>query len=110
MPKNSSDIFNALAVANAGEFYQLLQKSNPNLTDEWVLLTTEGCHLCQEIKTDLSMVGKVYSIPKVIEIDIINLDTPILNALATHIPILLTNKSLLHYPFGVMDTAMLLLD
>lgn len=100
MPINSPLLLNQLS---PNEFRQQFKDAYPNLTNEWLLLGTDGCHLCEQVKQNLKIVEKTYTIPKVIVLDIIDLDENLLNLSAMHIPILITNKAIANYPFGVMD-------
>lgn len=85
------------------EFRQKLAQLYPDLTNEWVLLGTDGCHLCEQVKNNLNIIQKSYIIPKIIELDVMDLDETTLNLVANHIPILITNKAITNYPFGIMD-------
>lgn len=69
----------------------------------WYLLGTDGCHLCDEVKTHLDLLTPRLKLPPIKVLDIINLNDELLTIVGKHIPILITNKTLLCYPFGLMD-------
>lgn len=100
MPINSPLLLTQLTI---NDFRQQLKQVYPNLTNEWLLLGTEGCHLCEQVKNNLKMVEKIYTIPPIIDIEVMDLDENLLALTAVHIPILVTNKAIANYPFGVMD-------
>lgn len=86
------------------EFYQtLLSNFNINLGNDWYLIGTDGCHLCDEVYALLSQVGRIRPLPFVHRVDVMNADELVIETLGVVIPILVTPARLLCYPFGVMD-------
>lgn len=86
------------------EFYQtLLSIFNINLGNDWYLIGTDGCHLCDEVYALLSQVGRIRPLPFVHRADVMNADELVIETLGVVIPILVTPTRLLCYPFGVMD-------
>lgn len=86
------------------EFYQtLLSNFNINLGNDWYLIGTDGCHLCDEVYALLSQVGRIRPLPFVHRVDVMNADELVIETLGVVIPILVTPTRLLCYPFGVMD-------
>lgn len=86
------------------EFYQtLLSNFKINLGNDWYLIGTDGCHLCDEVYALLSQVGRIRPLPFVHRVDVMNADELVIETLGVVIPILVTPARLLCYPFGVMD-------
>lgn len=100
MPINSPLLLSQLSI---DDFRQQLKQTHPNLSNEWLLLGTDGCHLCEQVKNNLKIVQKSYTIPPIIHMDVMDLDENLLALTAVHIPILITDKTIANYPFGVMD-------
>ncbi|AKG19797.1 hypothetical protein AAX09_06030 [Moraxella bovoculi] len=74
-----------------------------NLGNDWYLIGTDGCHLCDEVYALLSQVGRIRPLPFVHRVDVMNADELVIETLGVVIPILVTPARLLCYPFGVMD-------
>lgn len=70
--------------------------------DGFWLFGTDGCHLCDTLQRQLSIIQKSHAIPVQL-IDIIDLDEPLLKTLAHRIPVLITPTAIFNYPFGIMD-------
>ena len=84
-------IINALA-KNDGNNYQ----------QNWLLLGTSGCHLCDQAEETLRQLQAVYPISYQL-VDIADFDEPLMMTFATAIPVLITQNQRLNYPFSVMD-------
>lgn len=106
MPINAPFLLNALS-DNAGDIQMVrafLKEQYPTLqADTWWLFGTDGCHLCETVQKELTLIKKSYAISPIQIVDIIDLNESLLTAMATHIPILITPKAVLNYPFGMMD-------
>lgn len=83
--------------------HSLMQSCNWLDIESWWLFGTEGCHLCHQIEQELSILKKSYLIANIQMVDIIELNEQLLTKTAHHIPILITDKAIFNYPFGVMD-------
>ncbi|PKH78852.1 glutaredoxin family protein [Psychrobacter sp. 4Bb] len=86
--------------------------ANPSLNttennNQWWLLGTSGCHLCdiaEQIVTQFQAVQLIsYQ-----HIDIADFDEALMMDFATSIPVILTPSKRLDYPFSVMDLQQLL--
>lgn len=102
-----SDRF-ALQSLNQSEFAQFCDDllASFDLTptaDAWYLVGTEGCHLCEQSKFVINTVQSQHPHITLIELDIIDSTEAVLEVLGASIPILITPKKMLCYPFGVMD-------
>lgn len=75
--------------------------------DEWLLLGTSNCHLCEIAKEVLACFQSVQPIIYH-NVDIANFDEPLMMVFATKIPVLLTPLERLDYPFSVVDLQRLL--
>lgn len=106
MPINAPFLLTALS-DNAGESDNvrafLRQHHSPLQADSWWLFGTDGCHLCENIQKELTLMQKSHAMPPIQMVDIIDLNEHLLTVMATHIPILITPKAVLNYPFGIMD-------
>lgn len=71
----------------------------------WYLLGTDSCHLCQIVQTLIDTASAAYTtLPKVTVLDLADAaDERMVDLLGRHIPILMTDRQLLCYPFGLMD-------
>lgn len=82
----------------------------PNLAqhhEQWWLLGTSSCHLCEVAEQLLIRLQAVQNITYQ-NIDISEFDEPLMMRFATSIPVLLTNNQRLDYPFSVLDLQRLL--
>ena len=70
--------------------------------DEWWLLGTSGCHLCDVAEQLLTQFRAVQPLTYQY-VDIADFDEPLMMEFATSIPVLLTKTQRLNYPFSVMD-------
>lgn len=70
--------------------------------EEWWLLGTVGCHLCDDAEQILARLAAVYPI-KYHYVDIADFDEPLMMHFATTIPVILTPSRRLNYPFSVVD-------
>ena len=75
--------------------------------DQWWLLGTTGCHLCEVAAQLMTQFQAVQPIPYQY-VDIADFDEPLMMEFATSIPVLLTKTQRLNYPFSVMDLQQLL--
>ena len=79
-----------------------------NTTQDWYLFGTDGCHLCHLSHDMLAKARTIHpDMPSIYDIDIIDGDDMLVEVFGKIIPVLLTPKRLLCYPFGVMDIVML---
>ena len=76
---------------------------------KWWLLGTSGCHLCdiaEQLITQLQAVQRItYEY-----VDIADFSEPLMMEFATTIPVILTPKKRLNYPFSVLDLQQLLMS
>lgn len=82
----------------------------PNLAqhhEQWWLLGTSGCHLCEVAEQLLTRLQAVQNITYQ-DVDISEFDEPLMLRFATSIPVLLTKNQRLDYPFSVLDLQRLL--
>jgi len=87
-------------------------EANPNLgtaenLDNWWLLGTSGCHLCEIAEQLMARFQTVQPI-EYQHVDIADFDEPLMMEFATTIPVVLTPSKRLDYPFSVMDLQQLL--
>lgn len=68
----------------------------------WQLYGTLGCHLCETAKQILFQAQQVIDFDIEI-IDIMDLPENQMQTLADKIPVLVTPKGTLYYPFSIMD-------
>lgn len=66
------------------------------------LIGTDGCHLC-DLAWDSCQQAMMGSDSLVIKVELLDFYDEIVSALACHIPVLVKQKDLLAYPFGVLD-------
>ena len=76
-------------------------------TDQWGLLGTTGCHLC-DVATQLLAQFQAVQPLTYQYVDIADLDESLMMEFATSIPVLLTKTQRLDYPFSIMDLQQLL--
>ena len=86
--------------------------ASPNLgtdenQDQWWLLGTSGCHLCDIAEQLLSQFQAVPPISYQ-HVDIAGFDASLMREFATTIPVILTPSKRLNYPFSVLDLQQLL--
>ena len=86
--------------------------ANPNLgtdenQDQWWLLGTSGCHLCDVAEQLLSQFQAVQPISYQY-VDIADFYESMMMEFATTIPVILTPSKRLNYPFSVLDLQQLL--
>ncbi len=82
----------------------------PNLAqhhEQWWLLGTSSCHLCEVAEQLLTRLQAVQNITYQ-NVDISEFDEPLMLRFATSIPVLLTKNQRLDYPFSVLDLQRLL--
>lgn len=87
-------------------------EASPNLGhaknfDNWWLLGTSGCHLCDVAEQLIKRFQAVQPI-EYQYIDIADFDEDLMMQFATVIPVVLTPTQCLNYPFSVMDLQQLL--
>ena len=75
--------------------------------DEWWLLGTSGCHLCDVAEQLITQFQAVQPITYQ-HVDIADFDEPLMTEFATTIPVILTSSKRLNYPFSVLDLQRLL--
>ena len=86
--------------------------ANPSLNtaennNQWWLLGTSGCHLCDIAEQILAQFQSVQPITYQ-NVDIADFDEALMMDFATSIPVILTPSQRLNYPFSVMDLQQLL--
>ena len=86
--------------------------ANPSLgidenSNQWWLLGTSGCHLCDIAEQILAQFQSVQPITYQ-NVDIADFDEALMMEFATTIPVILTPSKRLNYPFSVMDLQQLL--
>lgn len=80
---------------------------NTENIDQWWLLGTTGCHLC-DVATQLLTQFQAVQPLTYQYVDIADFDESLMMEFATSIPVLLTKTQRLDYPFSVMDLQQLL--
>lgn len=68
----------------------------------WYLYGTVGCHLCENAKNILIQAQSVTDFDWAY-VDIADFDNPLTHKWANKIPVLVTPKRTLFYPFSIMD-------
>lgn len=81
--------------------------ANAKNQDEWWLLGTIGCHLCESAKNIITQWQCVQPISYQ-HIDIADFNEALMMQFATTIPVLLTPTMRLNYPFSVLDLQQIL--
>lgn len=86
--------------------------ANPSLgidenSNQWWLLGTSGCHLCDIAEQIITQFQAVQPISYQ-HVDIADFDEALMMEFATTIPVILTPSKRLNYPFSVMDLQQLL--
>lgn len=86
--------------------------ANPSLNtaennNQWWLLGTSGCHLCDIAEQIINQFQAVQPISYQ-HVDIADFDETLMMEFATTIPVILTPSKRLDYPFSVMDLQQLL--
>ncbi|MGE6245540.1 glutaredoxin family protein [Psychrobacter proteolyticus] len=86
--------------------------ANPSLDsadngNQWWLLGTSGCHLCDIAEQIITQFQAVQPI-NYQNVDIADFDEALMMEFATTIPVILTPSKRLNYPFSVMDLQQLL--
>jgi hypothetical protein len=76
-------------------------------SNQWWLLGTSGCHLCDIAEQVITQFQAVQPISYQ-KVDIADFDEPLMMEFATTIPVILTPSKRLNYPFSVMDLQQLL--
>ncbi|MCL1623769.1 hypothetical protein M2R47_05885 [Moraxella sp. Tifton1] len=89
----------------ANLYHQIINSFNITADgQDWYLIGTDGCHLCDEIASLLHQIKQTRPLPHIHHLELIDSqDDTVINGLGVLIPILLTPKQLLCYPFGIMD-------
>lgn len=103
--KNDRFALQSLSQPEFDQFYRELLASFSKTPDgkTWYLIGTDGCHLCEQSMAMIKTVNLQNHHAKIVTLDIIESTDEIINALGASIPVLVTPKKLLCYPFGVMD-------
>lgn len=88
-----------------GDFLSQFGIIPTNSSQDWYLIGTDGCHLCDNINTLLAQISSSNTLPNYHTLDITHANDAeiLINHIGTMIPLLLTPTRLLCYPFGVMD-------
>ncbi len=76
-------------------------------SNQWWLLGTSGCHLCDIAEQIITQFQAVQPISYQ-HVDIADFDEALMMEFATTIPVILTPSKRLDYPFSVMDLQQLL--
>lgn len=88
------------------EFYQtLLSNFKIRAGNNWYLIGTDGCHLCDVTKSIVEQASCLGSLPILHYLDLAEANDAslLVDSLGVMIPVILTPSRLLCYPFGVMD-------
>lgn len=103
--KNDRFALQSLTELEFHGFYAELLVNFSKLPDgkTWYLIGTDGCHLCEQSMAMIKMVHLQNPHTKVVMLDIINSTDDVINALGASMPVLITPKKILCYPFGIMD-------
>ncbi len=83
--------------------------ATPEYRNQWWLLGTSGCQLCQVAETLLARFQAVQPIGYQ-QVDIADFDEALMMQFATTIPVIITQNKRLNYPFSVMDLQQLLIS
>jgi glutaredoxin len=81
---------------------QVADLSTSEQHQQWWLLGTVGCHLCEVAKELLSQLSAV-QVVNYRYVDIADFDEDLMMQFATTIPVILTPTQRLNYPFSVLD-------
>nr|WP_317198668.1 glutaredoxin family protein [uncultured Psychrobacter sp.] len=97
---------------NIAELRACIVAANPSLgtsenIDNWWLLGTTGCHLCEIAEQLMVRFQSVQPITYE-NVDIADFNEDLMMEFATTIPVILTPSKRLDYPFSVMDLQQLL--
>lgn len=103
--KNDRFALQSLTELEFRRFYAELLVNFSKLPDgkTWYLIGTDGCHLCEQSMAMIQMVNSQNHHIKVVMLDIIDSTDDVINALGASMPVLITPKKILCYPFGIMD-------
>ncbi|UXZ04507.1 hypothetical protein [Moraxella nasicaprae] len=90
--------------------YLMHALSAPHSSSDWLLIGTDGCHLCDTAWHTIHTASHTAPHPPtIIKLDLADSHDPrLIDTLGTLIPILVTPMQLLCYPFGVLDIIKLL--
>lgn len=88
-----------------GDFLSQFDITPTNNSQDWYLIGTDGCHLCDNINTLLAQISSNTTLPShhILDITHANDAETLIKHIGVMIPLLLTPTRLLCYPFGVMD-------
>jgi len=106
------DYDNNIAEQDIAELRARIVAANPSLDtseniDNWWLLGTTGCHLCEIAEQLMVRFQSVQPITYE-NVDIADFNEDLMMEFATTIPVILTPSKRLDYPFSVMDLQQLL--
>ncbi|WP_288997796.1 glutaredoxin family protein [uncultured Psychrobacter sp.] len=106
------DYDNNMAEQDIAELRARIVAANPSLDtseniDNWWLLGTTGCHLCDVAEQLMVRFQSVQPITYE-NVDIADFNEDLMMEFATTIPVILTPSKRLDYPFSVMDLQQLL--
>ncbi len=79
-------------------------RDEPDCDNFW-LIGTKDCSLCDTAYRDYHIACQSYDLPKLSVLDVLDFEPTILALLAPNIPILIGHKELLVCPFGLLDIA-----
>lgn len=92
----------ALNVLSGHEYqdflHTLLAHFHQQKANQYYLIGTDGCHLCDDVMTLCQRIGL-----NVTALELSDANDVLIDTLGLMIPILVTPTALLCYPFGVMD-------
>ncbi|PNK61805.1 thioredoxin family protein [Psychrobacter sp. FDAARGOS_221] len=86
---------------------QAYASNTPLDTQSWWLLGTAGCHLCNDAEQMLQLFKGVYPIDFQL-VDIADFDEQLMTQFATLIPVVITPKKQLNFPFSLVDLQQLI--
>ncbi|MGX8219428.1 glutaredoxin family protein [Psychrobacter celer] len=108
------DYDNNMAEQDIAELRARIVAANPSLDtseniDNWWLLGTTGCHLCDVAEQVIAQFQTVQRLTYQY-VDIADFDEPLMMTFATTIPVIITPTASLNYPFSVLDLQQLFMS
>lgn len=93
---------------NMADLRQTLKEHyTKELNDGMWLISTDNCQLCETAIADYHAVERLTACVPAHIIDVLDFDETMSAVLAPFVPILINQKDLLTYPFGVLDIVQL---
>lgn len=103
--KNDRFALQSLSQSKFDSFYTKLLASFQMTPDDkrWYLIGTDGCHLCTQSQQMINALLLHHPSISLVVLDIMDSHDEVIEALGASIPVLITPKQMLCYPFGIMD-------